>query len=160
MMNKRIVLALGAALLLCFAAGTLMAIDIVVPGQATPAQVVAARKFAMMANAVNAGDLSAKLTAGNIKAMAANARALAALGAYFPVAFAEAYPEAYPVAGSKYFFKSGPMDQFQALAQSFTTAAEELLKLAEKESKDGVTAQMPKLFGACNACHAVFRGGS
>jgi hypothetical protein len=85
---------------------------------------------------------------------------LAALGAFFPVAFAEAYPEVYPVPGSKYFFKNGPMNQFRELAQSFTTSAEELANQAEKESKDGVTAQMPKLFGACNACHAVFRGGS
>jgi len=159
-MNKRIVLSLAAVLLLCFAAGTLAAIEVVVPGQATPAQVVAARKFAMVANAVNAGDLNAKLTAGNIKAMAVNARSLAALGAFFPVAFAEAYPEVYPVPGSKYFFKNGPMNQFRELAQSFTTSAEELANQAEKESKDGVTAQMPKLFGACNACHAVFRGGS
>ena len=157
-MNKRIALALAGALLLCFAAGTLAALDVVVPGQATPAQVVAARKSGMMANAMNAGDLSAKLTAGNIKAMAANAQALASLGAFFPVAFAEAYPEAYPVAGSKFFFKSGPKEQFPALAQVFTTAAEDLAKLAEKESKDGVSAQMPKLLGACNACHAVFRG--
>ncbi len=157
-MNKRIVLALAAVLLLCFAAGTLAALDVVVPGQATPAQVVAARKSAMMANAMNAGDLSAKLTAGNIKAMAANAQALASLGAFFPVAFAEVYPEAYPVAGSKFFFKSGPKERFPALAQAFTTAAEDLAKLAENESKDGVTAQLPKLLGACGACHAVFRG--
>jgi cytochrome c556 len=46
------------------------------------------------------------------------------------------------------------------LAQAFTTSAEELLKQAEKESKDGVTAQVPKLLGTCGACHAVFRGGS
>jgi cytochrome c556 len=157
-MNKRIVLALAGALLLCFAAGTLPALDVVVPGRATPAQVVTARKSGMLANAMNAGDMSAKLTAGNIKAMAANAQALASLGAFLPVAFAEAYPEAYPVAGSKFFFKSGPKEQFQSLAQNFTTAAADLLELAEKESKDGVTAQMPKLLGACGACHAVFRG--
>ncbi len=159
-MDRKIMLSLVAALLLFFAAGTLSAIDVVVPGQATPGQVVAARKLGMVANAVNAGDMNAKLAAGNIKAMAANAEALAALGAFFPVAFAEAYPEAYPVAGSKFFFKSGSMDQFRSLAQAFATAAEEMVKQAQKESKDGVTAQMPKLLGACNACHAVFRGGS
>ncbi len=157
-MSKRIVQALMGALLLCLAAGTLAALDVVVPGQATPAQVVAARKFAMMANAMNAGDLNAKLSAGNIKAMAADAQSMASVGAFLPVAFAEAYPEVYPVAGSKFFFKSGSKEQFQALAQTFTTTAEDLAKLAEKESKDAVAAQMPKLLGACGACHAVFRG--
>jgi hypothetical protein len=159
-MNKRFVLSLGLVLLFCLTAGTLMAIDIVVPGQATPAQVVAARKYGMMAYAVNAGDLNAKLAAGNLKAMGANARALAAIGAMLPVAYAEPYPEAYPMAGSKFSFKPGSMDEFHALAQAFTTSAEELLKQAEMESKDGVTAQLPKLLGGCGACHKAFRGGS
>jgi hypothetical protein len=159
-MNKKLVLPLGLALLFCLAPGTLMAIDVLVPGEATPVQVVAARKYAMVANAVNAGDLNAKLAAGNIKAMAANARALAALGALLPMAYAEPYPEAYPMAGSKFSFKPGSMGEFQSLAQTFATAAEELLKQAEMESKDGVAAQLPKLLGACGACHAVFRGSS
>jgi hypothetical protein len=158
--NERIFLLAGMAILFCFTTGTLMAMDIVVPGKAAPAQVVAVRKFAMVTSVAMLGDLNAKLNAGAIKAMAANARGLATTGAFLPLVFEQPSTEAYPVAGSKFMFKPGSMDDFLAKAQAFATAAEELFKLADKEDKDGVTAQLPKLQGTCGSCHAVFRGAS
>jgi cytochrome c556 len=92
--------------------------------------------------------------------MAASAWGLATMGALLPLAYEQPYTEAYPVAGSKFVFKPGSMDIFLAKAQAFATAAEDLFKLADKEDKDVVTAQLPKLQGTCGACHAVFRGAN
>jgi cytochrome c556 len=157
-LNKKTVPLAGFVILLCFLAVSVMAIDVVKPGKATATQVVAARKFAMVTNVTNLGDLNAKLTASSIRAMVANARSLATIGAFLPLAFAQAYTEVYPVAGSKFFFKQGSMDDFQAKAQAFVNAAEDLSSLADKDDKDGVTAQLKVLPGTCGASHAVFRG--
>ncbi len=104
-MKQRAMLILGLVVLVCVIAATISAQGVLKPGQKSPEQVVAARKFAMGALGANFGDLSGKIKAGNIKGVAANAKSIAALATFLPLVYEEKYPEVYPVKGSKSFFK-------------------------------------------------------
>ena len=147
-----------AVVVLLLAGTGAVALDILLPNGSTPAQVVSIRKYVMMTNGASAGDLRAKAGSGAIKAAAANARAMAALGSLLPPLFTDTYSGVYPVQGSRYFYKGGAAADFQAAARSFVGAAEELVAAADKEDKAAVDAQAGKLQAACNACHAAFRG--
>ena len=154
-MNRRMwILAAAVALL---ASVGVFALDVLSPGDSPPARLVLARKAAMQAIFANAGDMNAKLAAGNIKGIAVNARSMAVIGTFLPTAFSGTYLDAYP-AGYKFFFKGGPIADFQAKAQVFVTAVETIATLAAKEDKAGVEAQLGTLGGACGACHALYRG--
>jgi cytochrome c556 len=149
-------LVLCTVLLLAFGASA-FATDVVGPG-ASPAQIVRARKLAMASNGGLAGDIQAKLTAGNVKAVAADARAIAAIATLVPLIFTAAYSDVYPVPGSKFFFKGGPADDFAAAAGGLNAAAEDLASAAGTGDKAATSAAFGKLGAACGACHSVFRG--
>jgi cytochrome c556 len=154
-MENKLLFALVCLFLISAAAA--FATDVVTPG-ATPSQVVAARKLAMGANGALAGDMQAKLTAGNVKQVAADARAMAAIAALMPLVFTETYTDVYPVQGSKFFFKEGAAEDFAALAGGLNTAAEALAKIAESGDRAAASAQFGKIGAACGACHGEFRG--
>ena len=157
-MKRRVVVVVMAAVLLCIGGSAASAIDALIPGGATPLQIVTVRKATMQAVFANYADARAKLTAGTIKAISANGKALAAMLAAVPYLFGDAYGSVYPVGASKYFFKGGAVADFRNVAQAFVTASEELVKLADADDKAGVEAQIPKVFATCGACHGVFRG--
>jgi hypothetical protein len=134
------------------------AVDVLVPGESTPQQTVAARKLAMAANGALAGDTQAKIASGNVKAAVANARALMSIATFLPLVFTETFSEVYPVAGSKYFFKGGDPADVARLAGGLAGAAEDLLKAADSGDKTAAGEKAGKLGGSCGACHAVLRG--
>jgi hypothetical protein len=144
--------------LLGTAAGQVFAADVLLPGSSAPAQVVAARKYAMGAIGGLVGDIKAKIAAGGIKAITASARAMASLATFLPLVYDETYAEVYPVEGSKYFFKGGAAAELAARAGDFKAAAEQLAGLAEQGDKAAVDAQSNQLLAACGACHTSFRG--
>ncbi len=157
-MKKLFVVAVLAAGLLGAAAEQVFAADVLLPGSSAPAQVVAARKYAMAAIGGLAGDIKAKIGAGGIKAVSASARAIASLATFLPLVFSETYAEVYPVEGSKYFYKGAAIDLFAARAGDFGAAAEQLARLADAGDKAGAEAQSNQLLAACGACHTPFRG--
>ena len=156
-MSRKLVIACVALVVVLFSAGSVFALDVLVPNE-QPLHIVLVRKYAMVTNFQLYSDLSAKVKAGTIKAMVADARALVVIGSVLPLAFADTYSSVYPVQGDKYFYKGGNDADFMAKAQAFTTAAEELVAIADKEDKAGAEAQVTKLFGTCGACHAAYRG--
>jgi cytochrome c556 len=156
-MGEKVLRTLLCAALLCIVGASAFATDVVVPG-APAAQVVAARKLAMASNGALAGDIQAKLTAGSVKQVAADARAIAAIATLLPLVFTDPYSEVYPVQGSKFFFKGGSADDFAAVAGGLNAAAEELGRVAETGDKAAASAAFGKLGAACGACHSVFRG--
>jgi hypothetical protein len=146
------------AFMLLFSAMAGFALDVLSPGDSNPIQLVMARKAAMQANGANMADLNAKLAAGSLKAMAANARSIAATGAFLPLALTDTYSSVYPVEGSKFLFKGGPIADIKLKAQALVDAAAALIPLADKEDKAGLTAQVPKILATCGACHTPYRG--
>jgi len=148
----------GTVVLLLFVAASVFALDILLPSGNAPAQVVSIRKYAMVTNGASVADLRAKIGSGAVKAVAANARAIAAVGSLLAPLFVDTYSTVYPVQGSRFFYKGGAAADFQAAARGLVSAAEDLVALADKEDKAGVDAQVAKLQGACGACHATFRG--
>ena len=136
----------------------LAATDVLLPRDNPPLRVVLARKLTMQALAANAADLQAKLAAGTLAAMAANARAMASLATYLPVVFSETHAEVYPIQGDRYFFKGAPLEAVRSAATSLNTAAEELAAQAQAANRAGVEAALPRLLGVCGACHGAARG--
>ena len=156
-MNKALSMTI-LALALLGAAAELFATDVLLPGQSSPAQVVAARKYAMMSIGGLVGDIKAKIGAGRVKAVSASARAMASLATFIPLVFKDTYAEVYPVEGSKYFFKGGDAAAIAAKAGGLNAAAEQLALLADGGDKAGAEAQANQLLAACGACHTPFRG--
>lgn len=138
-------------------AATIYAQAVLKPSPSSAEEVVTARKFAMRIMGANVGDLRAKIKAGNIKGVAANAGSIAALATFLPLVYKEQYGDVYPVKGSKYFYKAEISDVAIAFG-NLRAQAEELMKLAAAGDKSGVEAQAPKLLGACGGCHKPARG--
>ena len=154
-MRRRIVL---IAMLLCIGGIAAFAIDALLPNDSTPLQTVVARKAAMQAFNALVGDARAKLTAGTIKVISADAKGLVAIAAMIPHVFTETYSSVYPVGTSKLFFKGGAVADFRSAAQGLLTAAEDLVKFADADDKVNAEAQIGKVQAACGACHGTFRG--
>ena len=154
-MRRRIVF---IAVLLCIGAVGAFAIDALLPNDSTPLQTVVARKAAMQAFNALVGDARAKLSAGTIKVISADAKALVAIAAMIPHVFTEAYSSVYPVGTSKLFFKGGAVADFRNAAQGLLTAAEDLVKFADADDKANAEAQIVKVQATCGACHGIFRG--
>jgi hypothetical protein len=154
-MKKKIVV-IGVFLCTCVLAA--FAIDSLLPNDSTPLQIVVARKAAMQGNNALSGDARAKLAAGTIKAISADAKGMIAISAMLPHVFTDTYSSAYPVGTSKLYFKGGAVAGFRDAAQVLLSAAEDLVKFADAEDKPNTEAQIAKLGAACGACHAVFRG--
>jgi len=157
-MKSRLVVVFMAAVLLCIGASAVFAVDALLPGSATPLQIVVVRKATMQAINASFGDARAKLTAGTIKVISANGKAIIAMAGSLPYLFGDAYSAVYPVGTSKLFFKGGAVADFRNAAQVILTAAEDLVKFADADDKANVEAQIPKVQAACGACHGVFRG--
>ena len=154
-MNKRTwILIVGVSV---FAAAGVLALEAVLPGDATPAQIVLTRKAAMQSFAANVGDLRAKSAANAVKQVAVNARSMAVIGTFLPSLFGDAYATDYP-AGFKFFYKGGSGAEIRMKAQTLVSAAETLADLADKEDKPGVDAQIAVLQATCGACHGAYRG--
>ena len=156
-MNKALSITI-LALALLGAAVELFATDVLLPSQSSPAQVVAARKYAMMSIGGLVGDIKAKIGAGSVKAVSASARAMASLATFIPLVFKDTYAEVYPVEGSKYFFKGANASAVAAGAADLSAAAEELARIADKDDKARADAQSNKLLASCGTCHTPFRG--
>ena len=154
MKRRTFLLAFG---LLTTAAVGLFALDVIKPGQGSPASYVLVRKAAMATNISNFVDMSSKLTAGDIKGIAADANSMAVIMALVPAAFGDVYLDAYP-AGSAFFFKGGPSADFLAKAQALVTASESIATMADNEDKAGIEAQLAGLDALCTACHVLYRG--
>ena len=157
-MKKAFSVTILAFALLGAAAAELFATDVLLPGSSAPAQVVAARKYAMFAIGGLVGDIRAKIGAGSIKAVSASGRAMASLATFLPLVFQETYAEVYPVEGSKFFYKGAAAPEFAATAAGFKAAAEELARVADQNDKASVEALSNQLLAACGACHTPFRG--
>ncbi len=149
---------IGSLLLTLATVQGLSATDVLLPRDNPPLRVVLVRKLTMQAQAGNVADLQAKLGSGAVAAMAANARSLAVTATYIPTVFNETYSEAYPIQGDRYFFKGAPIDAVRSLAQNLNTAAEELAAKAQANDRAGVDAALPRVLGACGACHSAARG--
>ncbi|NIQ39258.1 MAG: cytochrome c [Proteobacteria bacterium] len=143
--------------LLGVATGTIYAQGVLKPSTSSPEEVVAARKFAMQVIGSNVGEIRAKIKAGNIKDVAANAGSIAALATFLPLVYKEEYDEVYPVAGSEYFYKAEIPDVVAAFA-NLRVQAEELMKFADAGDRSGVETQTRNLLGACGGCHKPARG--
>ena len=154
-MKKRIA-AIG--MLLCIGGLAASAIDSLLPNDSTPLQIVVARKAAMQANTALVGDARAKLAAGTIKVISADAKGIVAIAALLPHVFTDTYSSVYPVGTSKLFFKGGAVADFRDAAQGLLTAAEDLVKFADADDKANAEPQIGKLQAACGACHGVYRG--
>lgn len=157
-MKKAVTVAILAVVLLGAAAAQLFATDVLLPSGSAPAQVVAARKYAMVCIGGLVGDIKAKIGAGSVKAVSASARAVASIATFLPLVFNETYAEVYPVEGSKYFFKGAPASAIAAGASGLNAAAEELAGIAAKDDKAAADAQANQLLAACGLCHTPFRG--
>ncbi len=157
-MKKIFVVTVLVLALLGAAGQQVFAADVLLPGSSSPAQVVAARKYAMAVIGGLVGDIKAKVGAGSVKAAAASARAIASLATFLPLVFQETYAEVYPVQGSKFFFKGGAAADFAARAGDFKAAAEQLALFADQGDKAGADAQANQLLAGCGACHTPFRG--
>ena len=157
-MNKIILTGLSLVVLVCFIFAIVYAQGVLKPGQRSAEQVVLARKFAMGALAANAGDLGAKIKAGNIKGVVTHATSVAALATFLPLVYEKTYPEVYPVKGSKYFFKRAVSAQIEAAAENLRVQAEKLMRLAAANDKSAVEAQAGNLFSSCGGCHKQTRG--
>jgi hypothetical protein len=154
-MNKRTT-GFVAGLLIIAVVGA-YALDVLKPGAATPAQLVLARKTGMRSFAANVADIKAKTAAGSLKAIAANAQSIVAVGTIVPLVFTDTYSAAYP-APNKFFFKGATADEFNAHIQPLVDAAEKLASFAGSEDKAGIDAQTASLQAACGACHGNYRG--
>ncbi len=156
-MNKRVLATLSLIILICVMVATIYAQGVLKQSQSSAAQVVAARKFAMRVMGANVGDIREKIKVGNIKGVAANAGSIAALATFLPLVYKEEYPDVYPVAGSKYFYKAELSDIEVAFGDQ-REQAEELMRLAAANNKSAVEAQVRKLLGTCGGCHKPARG--
>lgn len=157
-MMRKSLIALVVIVLLGGVVGAALALEALGPSGNTPLAIVQTRKAMMLANYANLGDINAKIGSGSLKAVAANARSMAAYGAVLPMLFDDAYSAVYPVEGSKYFYKAGTAADFKAAAQNLVSVVEALIALSDKEDKAGLTAQAAKISPACGACHSTFRG--
>ncbi len=137
---------------------TIYAQSVLKTGQASPEQVVAARKFAMKAMSADVKDLKGKIEAGNIKGVAANAKSIAAIATFLPIVYEKTYSEVYPVKGSKTFYKGGSGSGFEAASENLRLQAEALVKLASANDESVINAQVDKMIGACKNCHRSYRG--
>jgi hypothetical protein len=154
-MNKRFaVLIAGVALAAGFGA---FALDALKPGEEEPAGFVLARKAAMQSNAANFAEIRAKAKAGDIKAIAVNARSMAVMDCFVPLAFGDTYMADYPE-GYNYFFKGGDPADIQAKAQDLVSAVEALAGVAEAGDRAGVDAKIAAVLPSCGACHTLYRG--
>ncbi len=157
-MKKKVLTSLSFVVLFCFISAMVYAQGVLKPGRLSPEQVVSARKFAMGALAANAGDIDAKIKAGNIKEVVTHATSIAALATFLPLVYEETHSEVYPVKGSKYFFKGAVSAPIEAAAENLRVQAEKLMKLAAANDKSAVEVQVGNLFGSCGGCHKQFRG--
>lgn len=154
-MNKRTwIIVVGISL---FAAAGVLALEAVLPGDATPAQIVLTRKAAMQSFAANLGDMRAKSAANAVKPAAVNARSMAVIGTFLPSLYGGVYASDYP-AGFKFFYKGGSGAEIRMKAQALVSAAETLAALADAEDKPGADAQIAALQATCGACHGAYRG--
>lgn len=147
----------GSVILVFALATTIYAQMVLKPGQNSPSQTVAARKFAMRMLGANVGDLTGKIKGGNLKGVVANAGSIAALATFLPMVFQETFSDVYPVRGSKYYFKGGLPDVGAAFG-SLKKEAQALMELAKSNDKSAIEAQRGKMLGTCGACHKVARG--
>jgi cytochrome c556 len=154
-MRRKIILLSSIAIAIGVAGA--FALDALKPGSESPAQVVLVRKAAMQSNAIAFGDIKAKSSAGNVKAISANARGMAVTGAVLPLLFKDQSRDSYP-AGYKFFFKGGSLDDFTVKAQAFSDAAGALALAAEKGDAAALDSPVNSLSASCGACHAAYRG--
>ena len=124
------------------------------PGKA----VVQARKSLMVAVGANMKDINAKLTSGRIGDIAVNAVNLSAMATVLPPLYREKHEGAYPVQGSKSFYKGGASMAFENAATEMKDAADTLQSAATAKDNAAVTEAFGRLKSSCGGCHSVFRG--
>lgn len=145
-----------AAVFVLALTGVLWAGGVLPVGDATPGQVVTARKDMMQVIKLNMGDLGKKFEAGAVADMEANAAAVEIMGRMMPTLYRETYKSAYDGKG-KYFTGASPAD-FEAAAERFRAAAQKVRSSAAAGDKGAVAAAMGELGGSCGACHKAYRG--
>ena len=100
-MKEKSLTMLSLIILVCGLTVTIYAQGVLKLNQSSPAQIVAARKFAMKIAGANVGDIREKIKAGNIKGAAPNAGSIAALATFLPLVYKEEYPDAYSMGAFK-----------------------------------------------------------
>lgn len=137
-------------------AGMLYAEGVLKTDMRSSEQVVKTRKYLMHAIKLNVGDAAEKFEAGNIADIQANGAALALMGKVMPPLYKDIHEDAYSGKG-KYYKGAAPAD-FEAAAEVFRVAAQNLRMQAEKGDKEGVVQAMGQLQQSCSACHDAYRG--
>jgi cytochrome c556 len=117
--------------------------------------VVADRQRLMKLNGANAKDLSDKVKAGQIEAMAVNAETIAVNAQHVPMLFPKGSLTDKSKAKAEIWDK---WSEFEAAAKNMETKAIELRDAARAKDQPKVEAMM-KDFGrqACGTCHTPFR---
>jgi cytochrome c556 len=117
--------------------------------------VVADRQRLMKLNGANAKDLSDKVKAGQIEAMAVNAETIAVNAQHVPMLFPKGSLTDKSKAKAEIWTK---WSEFEAAAKNMETKAIELRDAARAKDQAKVEAMM-KDFGrqACGTCHQPFR---
>ena len=159
-MKKNLTKLLLIVSLLFFTGSAFGELVVLNPDDASPEEVVLARKCAKKTMMANFKELKGKMEAGNIKEIAGNAKTIAALATSLPLMYKTTYSEVYPISGSKYHYKGGDLAGFVQATQNVFDEAQTLAKLSESNDASGVEAQVPKLLASCKACHATFRGSN
>jgi len=137
-------------------AGLLWAGGVLPVGDASPQQVVAARKAMMHAIKANMGDIGKKFEAGALADIRANAASAEVMGRLMPPLYGKKHESAYSGKG-KYFTGAAPAD-FEAASERFRAAAEKVQAGAAAGDKAAVGAAMGEVQGSCGACHKAYRG--
>ncbi len=88
-MKEKSLTMLSLIILVCGLTVTIYAQGVLKLNQSSPAQIVAARKFAIKIAGVNVGGIREKIKAGSI----------AALATFLPWVYKEEYPDAYSMGG-------------------------------------------------------------
>ena len=142
---------LVAAALLALGAGSALA-QVADTDAMMAADVVGARKAVMGAIGAQTGVLRGAVEANDLAAAKTAGATIAALAGALPPLFAEVHAGAYPVAGSKYRFAGGDLEQFVAGVMALHAAAR---AAATAESTSAI--EVRAIYGACSSCHGTFR---
>lgn len=142
-------------LLTAFAA-SVAAEPVYIPEQATPKQIVQARKFAMRALNSNLRDIRLKLKRGDAQGVLTPSLNISAIARLAPYVFAERHEEVYPFPGSNRFFKGATPQDFQANAEYLNVQSSKLLTIGTDLKKLGK--QFNRIKRACISCHNQLRG--
>lgn len=118
--------------------------------------VVADRQQLMKLQGATFGDISAKMRAGNVEAIAVNADTLALTARHIPALFPAGSTSPTSRAKPEIWQKKADFDNY---AKSLETQAKNIATLARAKNQAGAQAAIAEMGRTtCTACHDAFRG--